>query len=114
MTSGATTAGSVLPTEAKVCCTNIAPRAINMGDNRGSARCAADGQAGGENTAPAEQANGFRQVRRQKLGLDANGVSCNSCVQHDLSWVCRYQYASAILTGLMTRSRRFAFRGSLR
>src|SRR5439155_717010 len=37
MTSGAMTAGSTLPTEAKVCCTNIAPRAINIGDNRNSA-----------------------------------------------------------------------------
>src|SRR5215212_9452125 len=42
MTSGAITAGSVLPTEAKVCCTNIAPRAINIGDNLNSARRLAD------------------------------------------------------------------------
>ena len=25
----------------------------------------------------------------QKLGFSANGVSCSSCVQQDLSWVCR-------------------------
>src|SRR5437016_6206205 len=28
-------------------------------------------------------------ILAQKLGLVANGVSCNSCVQQDLSWVCR-------------------------
>src|SRR6516225_11351227 len=32
MTSGASTAGSTLPTEAKVCCKNIAARAINKPD----------------------------------------------------------------------------------
>jgi hypothetical protein len=35
MTSGATTAGSTLPTEAKVCCTNIATRATNIWDKSG-------------------------------------------------------------------------------
>src|SRR5947209_6169486 len=50
MTSGAITAGSVLPTEAKVCCTNIAPKAINIGainigDNLNSARRTAAGKA---------------------------------------------------------------------
>src|SRR5438067_12447528 len=44
MTSGAITAGSVLPTDAKVCCTNIAPRAISIGDNLNSARRLADDQ----------------------------------------------------------------------
>src|SRR5437764_4955949 len=33
MTSGATTAGSTLPTEAKVCCKNIATRAVSIRDN---------------------------------------------------------------------------------
>ena len=28
-------------------------------------------------------------VGRQKLGFVANGVNCSSCVQQDLSWVCR-------------------------
>src|SRR3974390_1499552 len=32
MTSGASTAGSTLPTDAKVCCKNIAARAINKPD----------------------------------------------------------------------------------
>src|SRR5207245_8240487 len=28
-------------------------------------------------------------ILAQKLGLVANGVNCNSCVQQDLSWVCK-------------------------
>src|SRR6266446_7500026 len=35
MTSGASTAGSTLPTEAKVCCKNIAARASNIRDKPG-------------------------------------------------------------------------------
>src|SRR5215475_10954619 len=35
ITSGATTAGNVLPTEAKVCCANIATRAVNIKDTAG-------------------------------------------------------------------------------
>jgi hypothetical protein len=33
---------------------------------------------------------GHQKIRptSQKLGLVENGVSCNSCVQQDLSWVC--------------------------
>jgi hypothetical protein len=33
MTNGAITAGSTLPTDAKVCCRNIAARAVNRGGN---------------------------------------------------------------------------------
>src|SRR5437667_1395079 len=35
MTSGASTAGSTLPTDAKVCCKNIAARASNIRDKPG-------------------------------------------------------------------------------
>src|SRR5205823_3603590 len=90
------------------------PRAISMGDNLGSAGRAADRQAEARTPPPRNKFSGSCSRCRQKLGFAANGVSCNSCVQHDLSWMCRYQYASAILTGLMMRSVRFWLRGSLR
>jgi len=35
MTSGASTAGSTLPTDANICCRNIAARAINIRDKPG-------------------------------------------------------------------------------
>ena len=36
-----------------------------------------------------EEARARHRLRLQKLGLVANGVSCSSCVQQDLSCVCR-------------------------
>jgi hypothetical protein len=38
---------------------------------------------------PLQVASAMADEPRQKLGLVKYGVSCSSCVQQDLSWVCR-------------------------